>query len=120
MTTLILQHEDLGQGSYFESGLVLDFDKHTFQEFSAFTCNCSEEAMLERWATEYYEEYEDPEEVERLLTHDQLVDEYLDQYSNDPTIEGLTFTEWLELVAPVRPVDINLDEDEGDQDARDL
>lgn len=98
---LTLYHQDLGLGSRFESGLRLNFDDHTFQEWSVFTCNCSEEAMMERWAmSEYEDRWEDPDEIERLLLHDQLVDEYLRQYSRDPNISGLTFTEWAEQFAP--------------------
>lgn len=110
--TLTLYHEDLGLGSRFESGLRLNFDNHTFEEWAAYTCNCSEEAMMERWAVEGYEDHwEDPEETERLLLHDQLVDEYLWEYARDPNISGLTFTEWAEQFAP-QPLTEDQDHDE--------
>lgn len=98
---LDLHREDLGHGSSFVEGVLLNFEEHTFVEFRAYQCNCSEEAYLDRFAESLeVMPFTDEEEDERQLMHDHLVDEYLRQYSQDPTISGLTFTEWAERFAP--------------------
>lgn len=72
-----------------------------------FQCNCSDDAIAARAASE--DAYEDPEEVERVLQHEADVDAYLE--ACEAGLEDETFATYLEDLVQCPPVALGSEDD---------